>query len=451
MARFAVPSLKAKPKNGKKESYSSSSGKDSYSYESNADSNSESASKKRGSRASSVLSGISDKGKNIVKEAKDKARAKIEDQVDKLADKAVAVVIEKVSITVKDSAKDESMPNFVKSAIDLAIDEVMEEVAVEMKAGVNAMVREDVGIDQGVERKCFSPWFLCWFRNLILYYVVAPFDMSPWQQMRSFTWWFFKLISLVPVRGVTESFFALTLLFEDKSDEFRLISYILTFRGTSFISVGVIPALIGAGMMANCGVRESSVCPDKGPRLEYYEAFFFVLQVVLLIIAFCLLPFSTKKGATRFKRGNPDEETGRCCGCLCSYTKNRGGALKYLVFWDIFIGIALIGLMYYIAFQSPEKLQNLTKAEIERKKWIIQGALYWVKVLYGLVGGFPYLLFQLPALGGILTHAKPTGYSRNGKCVPLMVRKTDAQREEVKRKMKEAQDKWDREKHNIDV
>jgi hypothetical protein len=446
MARFGIPTLQKK---GKGKDSTTSDGSYTGDSTSRSDSNSDPSSPEQ-SRASKQLSALTDKGKHIVNQAKDKARAKIEDQVDKLADKAVAVVIEKVSIVVKDSAKDESMPGFVKSAIDLAVDEVMEEVAVEMKAGVNEMVREGVGVDQGVERKCFSPWVLCWFRNLVLYYVVAPFDMSPWQQMRTFTWWFFKLVSLVPVRGVTESFFALTLLFEDKSDEFRLISYILTFRGTSFISVGVIPALIGAAMMANCGVRENSVCPEKGPRLEYFEAFFFVLQVVLLIIAFGLLPFSTKKGATRFKRGTPDEERGQCCGCLCGYTKNRGGALKYLVFWDIFIGLALIGLMYYIAFQSPEKLQNLTKAEIERKKWIIQGALYWVKVLYGLVGGFPYLLFQLPALGGILTHAKPTGYSRNGKCVPLMVRKTEAQREEVRKKMKEAQDKWDREKHNIE-
>ena len=43
--------------------------------------------------------------------------------------------------------------------------------------------------------------------------------------------------------------------------------------------------------------------------------------------------------------------------------------------------------------------------------------LYWIRTAHGLLS-FPYLLFKLPLAHSLLTHARPTGYDRNGYTMP---------------------------------
>jgi len=47
--------------------------------------------------------------------------------------------------------------------------------------------------------------------------------------------------------------------------------------------------------------------------------------------------------------------------------------------------------------------------------WQFRATLWWCKTLYGLLS-MPFVIFLLPGLGNALTHARPTGYNRSGKC-----------------------------------
>ena len=46
--------------------------------------------------------------------------------------------------------------------------------------------------------------------------------------------------------------------------------------------------------------------------------------------------------------------------------------------------------------------------------------MFWTKTYY-LCMAFPFLLFQIPLIGKALTHARPTGYNKFGKCIPMDV------------------------------
>ena len=41
--------------------------------------------------------------------------------------------------------------------------------------------------------------------------------------------------------------------------------------------------------------------------------------------------------------------------------------------------------------------------------WQLRATLYWVQVVYGLLSA-PFLLFKLPLMGNLLTHANPPAY-----------------------------------------
>ena len=58
--------------------------------------------------------------------------------------------------------------------------------------------------------------------------------------------------------------------------------------------------------------------------------------------------------------------------------------------------------------------------------WQRNSLIFWAKSLYALTA-FPYMVFLVPGINRILTHARPTGYDPDGRCVPMRVakRKTD--------------------------
>ena len=46
----------------------------------------------------------------------------------------------------------------------------------------------------------------------------------------------------------------------------------------------------------------------------------------------------------------------------------------------------------------------------------LREAVWWARCMYGL-SALPYLVFSVPLLNRILTHTRPTGYDRDGRCV----------------------------------
>jgi hypothetical protein len=69
-----------------------------------------------------------------------------------------------------------------------------------------------------------------------------PYDRTIWKQIKTFWWWVFFLIGLIPTFGVNPlyNFFGFVMI--DKEDEYQLVSYILDYKAAQFLTQGVISA-----------------------------------------------------------------------------------------------------------------------------------------------------------------------------------------------------------------
>lgn len=156
------------------------------------------------------------------------------------------------------------------------------------------------------------------FRCFALY-TLYPFNRSFGKKIKNGWWWFFKLIRILPFYSMSSLSFLLTLLLIDRNDEFQLISFILEFKGTQFIGVGMISTLTGALRYVKCVNFQPSLqpvddqnnhtsishtfshtCDVSGPGSNnsfYLDFLGFVLQIVLVWVAFFHLPYTK----TRYK------------------------------------------------------------------------------------------------------------------------------------------------------
>jgi hypothetical protein len=50
--------------------------------------------------------------------------------------------------------------------------------------------------------------------------------------------------------------------------------------------------------------------------------------------------------------------------------------------------------------------------------WQAASTMFWCRALYSLSTA-PFFAFTLPVLSGVLTHSRPTGFNRYGRCVPF--------------------------------
>merc|ERR1712232_744949 len=81
------------------------------------------------------------------------------------------------------------------------------------------------------------------------------------------------------------------------------------------------------------------------------------------------------------------------------------------------------GLMHYNSTvqelhpgDSPDQ-----KAYIEAtNRWEFRTAVFSARICYSLLM-LPFIPFYIPGLNGIPTHTTPTGYNRNGLCVPFIL------------------------------
>lgn len=156
----------------------------------------------------------------------------------------------------------------------------------------------------------------------------------------------------------------------------------------------------------------------------------FVLQVLVVWLAFLLLPFSEEKGRHRSVQSDEDL-VGECCG-VRRY-KGRGGRLAQLFIYDLFCFIVLSAVAI-AAFAgrpeetisvlgdlsllgvAPEDIAGIGVSEPDRR---LTEVLYWARTVYGLVA-LPFMIFLMPVAGDLLTHTLPTAYDRWGRTTAAM-------------------------------
>lgn len=314
----------------------------------------------------------------------------------------IGKVVDTVPGIVKDAAEDPEMPRPVSRIKDRVIDTAWPDIKHEImwKVAVALDADQDQEEGKGPGTDCIRAF---------LRYHIYPYDKSIWGKIKDPVWIIFTLASLIPWAGMTPLIFLFLFLIIDKTEEYQLIAFILQFKGTQFISHGVIRCITGFFMYLNCvtvpAKEDHHACDESGPGVAGpYEIILggWGLQVALVWCAFLLIPCSKEKGKQKLK-GSISME---------SVTKSgtrRGGYIRNFLIYDMFCFLLCAGMLAYVISTRP----GMTYDE-----WVVKHAFYAVQVVYGFTAA-PFFLFTLPVLQAALTHSVPTAYDRLGRATAI--------------------------------
>ena len=327
-------------------------------------------------------------------------RERLEQWVKKKVYVQVERLVGQLPRLAKDALEDPDMPRCASRLKDRTVTriwpEVHEEIMWEVAVLLDGVIRdaEDVTEPAGC--------LVCAF----LRYHMFPCDKGFWGKLRDPIWVLFQLVKLVPVYAVTPAFFLFEFLVIDKGDEFQLIQFILHFKGTQFITHGVLRAIIGFVIFMGCvsaGADDAEHdCENSGPgnAADFWPALCgFSVQVALVWAAFVLLRWSSKKGKSSLK------------GTLkrnASVVHRPGGYIAPFLWYDS--GVVLLCVLAVIVVMGAS-----TNFQ-EYNHWSVEHFVFAMQVAYGFSAA-PFFLFTLPLLQRLLTHALPTAYDRQGRCV----------------------------------
>lgn len=350
---------------------------------------------------------------------------------------------------------DDDMPQFLRARVLRFTQWFWSELQAEIMASVllessyaaqRTRAAEIITLERRTPRLRWCPNPLAKLRAIILY-TVKPYDRGFWAQAKSPLFLLLSAFTVFPSYGVQPIAFFVFFLLLDRSDEYQLTSFILNFKGLQFISGGVMAGLLGGVRLQVCASMDT--CDTFGAngapgmyRGFFFESAAFCLNVVLVWLAFLLLPCTHQKGAlgaaltsteaeglastttpqsnawtpmrsraplrrehtlVRFL-GPLAHDTKACCGKI-GVSLSRGGSLRPLLKWDLF-AFLLSAAMMATALQHHDGWK--------RRAWI-----FWGRVLYG-VASLPFLPFAVPPFDRILLHSKPTGYNKRGRTVPVL-------------------------------
>jgi len=383
----------------------------------------------------------------------------------------------RIMLVLRESVKsvatdDPDMWTCVKTRADVAVDLIWDDLTVYIETAVDdqkvavlgkTLVTHEALVDMGADQapRCLSP---SWWRAQVLYNF-APFDRSFFGLVKNPIWWLLTFISITPVFGIRVVFFAFILLFVVSSlppDEFQLVRFILGFKGTQFIT-GTMLAFKAAAEYNLCvHPHGTHSCDVAGPGVkdhQLYSCIDYLGSCLLVWVAFFCLPCSQPSAGSRddiqtetaesngrdLSRGDPQPSSLEAgsqpsslepgpprtkCFCCSRWDPSRGGRLAGLLVWDLasfcLSSIFLLGMVWVDAshlrpggdpFANPS-----SEALVDRlDTWEFRTSFYFARICYALLS-FPFLVFNLPVVNGILTHVAPTGYNRYGLCLPCVLK-----------------------------
>jgi hypothetical protein len=157
----------------------------------------------------------------------------------------------------------------------------------------------------------------------------------------------------------------------------------------------------------NPAVRD---CTTDGPQLSSWDAFFWLIQILLVWLSFFFLPYSRRYRDPKTKRFRENQRYNFVQKTIDWFGNeidmSRGGHLKHAVTYEtVVVSVTFLVVVTLILFSDGGK-----------GGWEVRGTLYWIRCMYGL-SSLPYFLFRLPVLSSLLTHARPTGYNQAGNVV----------------------------------
>ena len=116
----------------------------------------------------------------------------------------------------KDAIKDPEMFWWVQKLVDDFVEELWPELEEEIIYILRFKYDEPPEYDPGRKRYCYEKCRCCYYmievpRRLRAWFIYTrhPVDKTIWGQMKTFSWWFLTLLSVIPVFGVSLTFFLL--------------------------------------------------------------------------------------------------------------------------------------------------------------------------------------------------------------------------------------------------
>jgi len=351
------------------------------------------------SHASGAVEGVMEqaaKQKQRMEKLADHFKDLLEGFMKRKLHRVLKMLVGRLPSLLKSATDDVEMPTRVKRAKDAAIDVIWPDIEQEIMWDLALRIDGAAGNEYPEDyRGCTC--CLSFFR-----YHIYPYDRGFWGNLRDPIWLLFTLVALLPVHGVSPAVFLVIFLLIDKTDEFQLVSFILQFKGFQFLTQGVLRSLVGFFMYLHCVTAVADAeheCANAGPGSSAPMAIAlagYVLQVVLVWIAFLLLPCSSRRRGTL--QGHLDHaESGS--------STSRGGYILNLLWYDLFTFAICAGTFVYVLSLRDWDLQD----------WPTKHAFFAVQMVNGFLS-FPFFFFMVPFLRNILLHSVPTAYDRFGRC-----------------------------------
>jgi len=362
---------------------------------------------------------LSHVGRDKAQELADVLRAYLEAWVKQKLYGKLELLVDKLPPLAKDMLEDPEMPRCVSRGKDRVVDAVWPDIRSEIMWEIAILID---GRAQDSEEQDKRPGRCCLLA--FVRYHLLPYDKTIWGKLKDPWWVIMSLITLVPVLGVSPICFFILFFIIDKGDEFQLVQFILQFKGTQFLSVGLIRMVMGYVFYIACVTAPADPrdhrCQDEGPGSSgsiILTSIGMLFQLVLTWVAFVLLRFSESKGRSELRGVLGQDEKGR-------HLHRKGGYIKWFLFYDLFVFIVITGILVYVLTTVSDPFD-----------WPVKHTVFALQILYGLLA-FPFFWFTLPGLQLVLTHAVPTAYDRKGRCRKPI---SPPAREKTKKEMEEAQ------------
>jgi len=341
-------------------------------------------------------------------------------------------LVDRIPILVKWMTSDDDMPKSVGMAKDNAIDyvwkDMREEILYSLKVAMQPAPKVDDEDTTG-RVDCL---------RAKIRHSEMPCDRSIFWQLKQPTWWFMRTVTLIPWGGILPLVFLFLFLIIDKGDEFQLVQFILLFKGSQFISHGIIKTAIGFFTYVKCtfaaqGSLMDHECETSGPGVidgwRVFEVMFggWVLQILLVWTAFFMLPCSedkarsdliatdvaTKEILADYEAAVVDiadakqQDSAKKTNASKKGGWSAGGKIRYLLFWDMFAFLSSVAVMVWIMTTRPAW------------DWVVIHTFFACQVVYGYLA-MPFFIFSIPLLRETLTHSVQSGYDSYGRIRPLV-------------------------------
>ncbi|CAK0846808.1 unnamed protein product [Prorocentrum cordatum] len=201
-----------------------------------------------------------------------------------------------------------------------------------------------------------------------------------------------------------------------RPDEYQLINYLVAYGE---YGGGLAMALGSAKYFACVSFHKEvlSQCVDeRGPGAGdgVGQGLDYLLSVVLVWIAFGMLPYSRKhvpevtEDVLTSKRTTP-----------ASDTAGPGGRLRKLLFYDVkcFVASFLVLLLLTACLCAGHFEQGGSLRSLRTDPQFCAN-VFWCCVMYSLMS-LPFVAFSIPGWQAVLVHSDPTGFNGHGACVAL--------------------------------